>query len=327
MKKAVLLFILIIFISSCSTNIMNNELKKTDYFLGTIVSISVLDSGTADSDIIDECFNMISEYEDMFSYYDSNSELYRLNSTAHKKPFEASDELYEIITQSMFYCEKSNGALDIGLGQLIEIWDVSSQTNTVPDDGAISTFIGFSGYEHIVINDEDKTVFFDDSRVSVHLGACAKGFVQDKVVNHLKTSGVESALLDFGGSIYAIGTKNGNPFSIGIADPSSENDLVGTINLIDSSVVTSGNYRRFFEQDGIIYHHILDSDTAFPADNDINGVSIICESAFKGDCLSTASFVLGFDEAEKLLLNEQTAYIIITDESVKLNGVIFKDEK
>lgn len=294
--------------------------------LGTFITLNIYDSDV-DEGIVDNCFELVSQYEKMFSYYDSSSELYQLNQSAYKHPFKVSDEMYDIIAESLYYCRKTGGAFDIGLGKVIEMWDDAAENAIPPDETIVSPFVDFKGYEHIIVNETDKTVYFDDERVSIHLGACAKGFVQDKIVSFLKNSDVKSALLDFGGSIYALGTKSGKPFSIGITDPTSESELAGTVQITDLSVVTSGNYRRFFEHDGIIYHHIIDSATAFPSNSDISGVSVICESAFKGDCLSTASFVLGAERAELLLSGENCGYVIIADESVRSNGVIFKNEK
>lgn len=294
--------------------------------LGTFITLNFYDSDV-DEGIVDNCFEVVSQYEKMFSYYDSSSELYQLNQNAYKHPFKVSDEMYDIITESLYYCRKTDGAFDIGLGKVIEMWDDATENAIPPDETIVSPFVDFKGYEHIIVNETDKTVYFDDERVSIHLGACAKGFVQDKIVSFLKNSDVKSALLDFGGSIYALGTKDSKPFSIGITDPISESELAGTVQITDLSVVTSGNYRRFFEYNGVVYHHIIDSATAFPSQSDINGVSVICESAFKGDCLSTASFVLGSERAELLLSGENCGYVIITDESVRSNGVIFKNEK
>jgi len=326
MKKIAVFFAFIFIFSSCSLNLPEQNIKRSEYMLGTFINLNIYDSDVGE-DVVDNCFELVSQYEKMFSYYDSSSELYQLNQSAYKHPFKVTDEMYDIITESLDYCRKTDGAFDIGLGKVIEIWDDASGEGIPPDEALLSPFAGFRGYEHIVVNEIDKTVYFSDERVSIHLGACAKGFVQDKAVTFLKECGVKSALLDFGGSIYALGTKDSKPFSIGITDPTSESELAGAVQITDLSVVTSGNYRRFFEYNGVVYHHIIDSATAFPSQSDINGVSVICESAFKGDCLSTASFVLGAERAEALLSDENCGYVIITDESVRSDGVIFKNEK
>ncbi len=327
MKRVIALAVCILFFSSCTAFKNNQSVKKSEYLLGTIVSITVYDFGTADEKVLDDCFRIVSDYEQMFSYYDENSELFKLNKSAYNSPVPVSDELFRIIKDSLEYCRKTEGAFDIGLGKLIEVWDAATAVGIPPENGSISKFIDFKGHEHIFVNDADKTVCFDDERTAIHLGACAKGFVQDRVAEFLNENGVSSALLDFGGSVQAIGDKNGVPFLVGITDPLSDGELAGTVEISDSSVVTSGNYRRFFEYNGIIYHHILDSSTGYPSDSGINGVSILCDSSFKGDCLSTAAFVIGSTHCETMLQEEKVGYVIITDESTITNGVNLKNEE
>ena len=324
MKKTLSLLMCILFFSSCSASKNINNIKRSEYFLGTLISLTVFDYGLSEKTVIDDCFSLVSEYEHLFSYYDHTSELYHINQNANQHPVEVSNIMFDLISRSLEYCELTNGAFDIGLGKIIALWDEASTQELPPDKEDISLFAGFKGYEHIIIDNLNKTIYFDDERVSIHLGACAKGYVQDIIVNFLKDKGVKSALLDFGGSIYAIGCKNEKPFSIGITDPLSNGDIIGTVDISDMAVVTSGNYRRFFEYDGVIFHHIIDSRTAFPSDNGINSVSVFSDSAFMGDCLSTAAFVLGPEEAVVLLSSENTGYVIVTDDSVKVNGVILR---
>ncbi len=325
MKRFFLCFLCFIIFSSCSSATPANIIQKSEYLFGTLVSIKIYDFGEAEKDIIDECFSMIAEYEHVFSYSDPNSELSYLNSSAYNNPVIVSESLFSVITDSVEYCRISDGAFDIGLGRLIEIWDEASLNSIPPQDEEITDYMGFRGYEHIVADYEKSTVMFTDERVAVHLGACAKGYTEDKVVDLLRNSGVKSAVVDFGGSIAVIGDKEGSPFIIGITDPSDENFLIGSVGISDSCVVTSGDYRRYFLYGGVRYHHILDSETAYPVLSDIKGVSVICESAFQGDCLSTAAFVSGSEAAAELIEEFGCGYVIITEDSVKTSGVLFNE--
>ena len=326
MKKTLLLLLCLIVFSSCATTASPTYAIKSDYLLGTLVSVKIYDFGETDKSVIDDCFSIIKKYEQIFSYNDPNSELSALNKAAFNNHVKVSDELFDIVFKSLSYCKKTNGAFDIGLGKLIEIWDKATILETPPDFKDISDFIGFKAFEHIVISEIDKTVMYTDERVSIHLGACAKGYLEDIALLFLKEKGVKSAILDFGGSITALGDKTGEPFHIGISDPVNDNELVGEIMISDKSVVTSGDYRRYFMYEEIKYHHILDSNTAYPASSDINGVSVICDSAFIGDCLSTASYVLGSEKGIELLLSEECGYVIVDKNSVKYDGVVFIDE-
>ncbi len=327
MKKFFLCFLCVIIFSSCSSGMSTAVVQKSEYLFGTLVSIRIYDFGEAEADVIDECFSMIAEYEHIFSYSDPDSELSLLNSSAYNNPVTISAPLFSVITDSVEYCRKSDGAFDIGLGRLIEIWDKASLNTSPPHFDEISEYIGFRGYEHIVADYSNSSVMFTDERVAVHLGACAKGYTEDKIVDFLRNCGVKSAVVDFGGSIAAIGDKEGSPFIIGITDPTDENSLIGSIGISNSCVVTSGDYRRYFIHDGIRYHHILDSTTAYPALSDIKGVSVICESAFQGDCLSTAAFVSGSESASELIDEYDCGYVIITADSVNTSGVLFNESK
>ncbi len=326
MKRFIILFICIIFLSSCSITVIPAYISKSEFLLGTLVSIKIYNFDNLNSSVIDECFTIADKYEQIFSYGDNDSELSKLNSSAYNNPVEISNELFDIIEKSLVYCKKSDGAFDIGFGKLIDIWEKASLDEIPPDISEINDYIGFKAFEHIVVDDTNKTVMYTDERVAVHLGACAKGYIEDVIAEYLKEQGVKSAILDFGGSITVIGDKDGKPFQIGITDPINVENIAGKIEISDKTVVTSGDYRRYFMYNGIKYHHILDSETGFPAINDINGVSIVCDSAFVGDCLSTAAFVLGSESASEFVKSENCGYIIITDNSVNSAGVTFYDE-
>lgn len=302
--------------SSCSSDV---TVKKTDYLLGTIVSITVYDCDNG-NEIIEECFDMVREFEKKVSSVDEDSAISHLNNSALNCWISVDSEVYALIKDSMEYCAESGGAFDIGLGKVIDLWGIGTDRQTVPDMNELTPYMEFKCYEHILLNDEQSLVMFDDERVSINLGACAKGLAVNKAAEFLKEKGVKSALIDFGGNIFAIGNKNGEGFNIGIANP--VNDNIGGIidNLSDISVVTSGDYQRYFEQDGKRYHHIIDSNTAFPAESGVRSVTVLCTDSFKGDCLSTAAFVLGAEKGIELLDSMDCGYVFFTD-----SGVIVSD--
>lgn len=321
MKKIIAAFFCSLFICSCTSPV---PIKKSEYLLGTIISITVYDDIDNAEKLIYESFNLIRDFEKKVSFNAENNELSYINDNAYETPVHISDEMFDILNRSLEYCEKSEGAFDIGLGKLIELWAIGTDNAQVPSDDELSDLKGFKAYKNIVIDSEQKTVSFTDERVKLNLGACAKGYAEDMIVEYLKENGVNSALLNFGGSVSVIGTKsNGEDFTIGITNPHNETEFIDVISASDISVVTSGDYQRYFVENGIKYHHILDSATGYPSENGINSVTIICESAFKADCLSTAAFVLGIDKAEHLILSENCEYIIYAEESLISDGVKF----
>lgn len=311
-KAVLFLLIIIASLSSCSSDV---PVKKTDYLLGTIVSITVYDCDNG-NEIIEECFEMVRELENKVSPADKSSVVSHLNNSALNCWINIDSEVYALIKDSMEYCIESEGAFDIGLGRVIDLWGIGTDRQAVPNLNELEPYMGFKCFEHVFLNDEQCSVLFDDERVSINLGACAKGYAVNKTVEFLKQKGVESALIDFGGNIFAIGNKNGKGFDIGIANPGNDN-IGGVINnLSDISVVTSGDYQRYFEQNGKRYHHIIDSNTAFPAESGVRSITVICADSFKGDCLSTAAFVLGAEKGKELLDKMNCGYVFFTDSGV-----------
>lgn len=315
-KAFCLLIIAVIALSSCSAKI---PVKKTEYLLGTIISVTIYDCPGSEG-IIDECFDMISDFESRVSSTNVNSSVSMLNNSAYDDYVTPDSEVYSLIKDSLTFCEESGGAFDIGLGKLIDLWGIGTEKEAVPDMNKLEPYIGFKGFEHIFLNNEQRTIRYDDERVSINLGACAKGYAVDKAVSFLKEKGVKSAMLDFGGSIYTIGNKNGTGFDVGIANPDG-NSIGGIIyGLSDISVVTSGDYQRFFEQNGKRYHHILDSNSGYPSESRVRSVTVVCHDAFMGDCLSTAAFVIGVEKGSELLEKYNCGYVFFDD-----NGVTVSD--
>ncbi len=310
--KAASLFIAIFLFSACSAE---TPVKKSDYLLGTIVSVTVYGCDNGDR-IIDECFEKVREIENKVSVAIENSFISELNNSAFSCEIKTDSEVFNLISDSLSYCYETGGAFDIGLGKLIDLWGIGTDLQAVPDMNKLEPFIGFKGYEHIKLNYEQEALCFDNEQVSINLGACAKGYAVNKAVAFLKDKGVKSAIIDFGGSIYIIGNKNGKGYDIGIADPRGE-DVGGIISgLSDISIVTSGDYQRYFEQDGKRYHHIFDSNTAFPSESGVRSVTVVCSDAFKGDCLSTAAFVLGTEKGSELLDRMNCGYVFFTDDGI-----------
>jgi len=167
---------------------------------------------------------------------------------------------------------------------------------------------------------ENNYVYLKREGMKLDLGGVAKGYAADEVKKILKENGVESAIIDLGGNIYVVGDKGeGNPWRIGITNPFEPTGrFTGLLELIDSSVITSGDYERYFIYEGKKYHHILDSKTGYPSDSGIRGVSIVSEKGIDGDALSTTLFVLGLDKGLELVdkLEGIEAIFITSDKEV-----------
>ena len=164
---------------------------------------------------------------------------------------------------------------------------------------------------------DGNTVTLTDPEAKIDLGGIAKGYIADKLKEYLKNQGVEHALINLGGNMLALGGRpDGSDFRIGIQEPfAADGTVLTNLSISDKSVVSSGNYERYFEKDGIIYHHILDPDTGYPVQNNLYQVTIISDSSVQGDALSTTCYALGLEAGMELIQNtDGVEAVFVTDD-------------
>ena len=281
-------------LAGCGTS--EQKITKTAFLLDTVVSVTAYDKNS--EDIIDECLDLCAEYELMFSRTDPDSELYALNAAGSAA---VSDELLSVIKTALYYCELSGGRFDITMGGVSELYGFSTPSPTVPDPAELEERLSHTGWENIVI--DGNTVTLTDPEAVIDLGAIAKGYIADRLAELLVERGVTSAIIDLGGNILCVGSKpDGSDFKVGIQYPYEDTNTVITSALLsDLSVVTSGVYQRYFQADGVTYHHILDPDTGYPVRNGLLSVTIISEKSVDCDALSTTVFALGLEEGMELV--------------------------
>ena len=338
-KKAVLALLIIALIipqSACKSNgqnaASNQGISKTGFFLDTVCSITIY--GLADQDgkladmtdeelekecylIITDAFKLCSEYENMLSKTIETSDIARINN-AEGKAVTVSDETIEVLKKGLEFGRLSGGAFDITIGKATDLWNFHDNAETgheggiVPSEEALKEAIRHVNYENIKI--EGNGVSLTDPETEINLGGIAKGYIADKAAEYLEERGVVSAIVDLGGNIVAIGGKTSQiaasgdtqetDFKIGIKDPlSSSGGLLELIPCKNKTVVTSGTYERYFEKDGVKYHHILDVNTGYPVDTDVLSVTIIADRGKSADCdgLSTTCLALGMDKGMELV--------------------------
>lgn len=320
MKKLtsiILTIIILINLTACGTT-SDFPVSLTNYCFDTAVTITIYEySGEkSETDVINECFELCNYYESLFSRTSKDSDVSRLNNSNGKKT-EVQHVVSEIVSDSIEYSKLSDGAFDITVAPLTSLWDIKNNTGVIPSKKEINSALKRIDYNNIIVEDDFVTLTSKDTQID--LGAIAKGFVADKLKEFMISVGVKSAIIDLGGNILTIGGKTEeDDFVIGIKKPFSEDasEYAATIGVKDKSVVTSGIYERFFEKDGKIYHHILDTETGYPVDNNLYSVTIISNASETGDALSTAAFALGLDEGKALINSvEKTEAIFITNEN------------
>ena len=334
--------ILIITQTGCMSNdqnaAANQGVAKTGFYLDTVCTITIY--GIEDSDgrlaamsdeelekecylIITDAFKLCSEYENMLSKTREGSDIDRINK-AGGVPVAVSDETIEVIKNGIRFGELSGGAFDITIGKATDLWDFHDDEEgghdggTIPDADDLENAVSHVNYKNI--NIVGNKVSLSDPETEINLGGIAKGFIADKVAEYLEGRGVVSAIVDLGGNIVALGGKTSQlvvsvddagdtadkqaEFKVGIKDPAAEDgNLLGIVPCKNKTVVTSGTYERYFEKDGVKYHHILDVSTGYPVDTDVLSVTIISDRGNSADCdgLSTTCLALGMEKGMKLV--------------------------
>lgn len=267
------------------------------------------------------------KYEKIFSRTDADSELYKLNHreltavNGTTDTFGLSEPLAELIRTGLSYCELSEGAFDIAIEPLTSLWDFTSDNPKVPSDSQIQKALPLCDYQNIVFSENDpKQITLKTENTAIELGAIAKGYIADRLKEYLLSQDVRSAIINLGGNVLCIGSKpDGAPFKIGIQKPFADrSETIAIMDITDKSVVSSGIYERCFEQDGILYHHLLDPETGYPYANDLIAVTIISDNSVDGDALSTTCFALGLEEGLELAdsLDGVEAFFVTSDHEI-----------
>ena len=298
-----LLIFLMILLSGCSVFQSSEPVSKTGYALNTVITITVY--RPSEAPLLDQCLNLCKDYENMFSKSISSSDIGRINAAAGR-PVKVSDETIELLNQAIHYSELSNGLFDVTIEAVNSLWDFNSEAAAEnaampPSRAAIDAALPHVDFRNIQIS--GNTVTLLDPDASIDLGGIAKGYIADRLKEFLLEQGVRSAIIDLGGNILTIGHKpDGSPYHVGIKRPFDQNgDIITSVSIADQSVVTSGTYERYFTYQGKMYHHILSPSTGYPADNDLNSVSIIAASSVDCDALSTICLLSGLNDGMQLI--------------------------
>lgn len=237
-------------------------------------------------------------------------------SALNRDGFVKSSAVADIILKCRKVSELSGGAFDLTIGPLSSLWDFDDDVKKVPGEKEIKKALSLVDYEKISVNSSSVSV---SKGQQVDLGAVGKGAACDAAKEYLERSGVKGAVVSVGGSILAWGERNkaGDKWRIAVRHPREENAYIGVIKLKEGFVSTSGDYEKYFEQDGKRYHHILDANTGYPAESGLVSVTVVCDSGVLSDALSTACFILG-EEKSKALLDEFSAAAVFVDEDLNV---------
>lgn len=243
---------------------------------------------------------------DIYHDYDGITNLKTINDQAGISPVKVEEPILSLLLDCREYNEATGGKVNAAMGSVLSLWHDartagidSPETAYLPDTDALQEAAQHTDFDHVIISEAESTVYLSDPQMKLDVGAIAKGWAAQRAVE----TAPEGFLISVGGNVLATGSKfpDGTPWTVGVQNPDGDGDsYVTAVPLTEGSMVTSGDYQRFFTVDGVRYHHIIDPDTLFPATR-WRSVTILCPDSGLADMLSTALFLLGQQEGQALL--------------------------
>ncbi|MGM0501053.1 MAG: FAD:protein FMN transferase [Bacillota bacterium] len=324
-KIIVIIMVIIITMTmiACSKSNEKRSKSKTDYKMGTVIKIKI--HGSQAEELVEQSFTIIDEIEEKMSANLSNSEISKINQAAGQEKVRVSSETYQVLNKALDYAKMSQGFFDPSIGSLVELWGIGTAEEQVPSEEEIKEKIKVVDYKQVQLLEENH-VFLTEKGMKLDVGGIAKGYAADRVISFLKSKGVQSAFIDIGGNVSVLGTKpNDDLWSVGIQNPNkNRGQVLAAIDVKDKTIVTSGNYERYFTKNGTKYHHILNPKTGYPARKNIISVTIVAEKSFDADALSTAVYALGLKEGLSLInsLDKIEAMVVTADNKVHITPAL-----
>lgn len=271
-------------------NKSHSPISRTFFTADTVCTITLYDSN---QETLDSAVTLCNNIANKLNCYDPTSDISKLNSS--KSLNNPDPYLFEAIKQGVYYSNIKDGIFDITVKPISELWNFKNKT--IPSKMQLDKALKKIDYKNIIISQNSISLKND---AEIDLGALAKGYIAGKISDFLLKSGVKSAVINLGGNVCVLGDNNGSPFSVGIQTPFKDSTSA-TIKISNMSVVTSGIYQRYFEEDDIIYHHLLNTSTGMPVNNSLASVTIITKDTLAADPLSTLCFLLGPEEGMKFI--------------------------
>lgn len=285
--------------------------RREAAIMGTAVSVELWHADEAQGAALAAAvLEEMRRIDELMSSYKSESELSRVNDRAAREPVAVSRELLGLIVRALAFSELTDGAFDITYASAGQYYDYRKGIR--PSTQQLQQALPAIDYHHVQVDAEAGTVAFTYPGVRIDLGGIAKGYAVDRSIAILRRAGVKNALVSAGGDTRVIGERWGRAWKVGIRDPRKRDGIVTMIPLKDLAISTSGDYERFFEEDGVRYHHILNPGTGTSA-RGVHSASIIGGTATTTDALSTSLFVMGVEKGLRLIDSLPDVEAVIID--------------
>ena len=281
------------------------------FAMDTFMTLTVY--GEDAQDALDAAEAEISRLDELLSTGMEDSEISQLNRNGETILSDDPAYLYE---RSLEVNKMTDGAFDPMIYPLMEAWGFTTREYAVPDQEMLLRLLDLTDLSDVSYSPEDHHIVFEKEGMAIDFGGIAKGYTSASVIDILKEKGIGHAVISLGGNVQVLGTKpDGTLWKVAIRDPQNISGFIGIAQVSDKAVITSGGYERFFEENGKIYHHILDPSTGYPAENGLLSVTVISEDGTLADALSTALYVMGLEPAEQVWRDNRDLFdaVFVTD--------------
>lgn len=320
-KKFIIILVFLFLLVGCSSNKTNNVKLETGYKLGTVVKIKIYDQEA--KKLIKESFELLDEVENKMSSHIAESEINKINRQAGQQVVKVSADTYYVLKKALKYARLSQGVFDPTVGPLVRLWRIGTKEEQIPQEKELKKRLKLVDYSELKLKSEGR-VFLTKEGMKLDVGGIAKGYAADKIIDYLKEKDVQSAYIDIGGNVSVLGSKPDNDFwQVGIQDPKKDRGKVlAAIGVKDKTIVTSGNYERYFMKNGKRYHHLLNPNTGYPARKDIISATVVTNNSLQADALSTAVYILGSKEGLSLInkLDDVEALLVTRNNRIYLTS-------
>ncbi len=302
MKKFVSLNLSFVLLLLCGCIAQEN--KDTRFLLDTVVTLTA----NCSAETLDGAFELCETYEKLLSRTIKGSDVYTLNNSDGF--CEVDNHTKAIIEKAVYYGDLSNGKFDITIYPVSSLWDFNNQI--IPSRDEIAEALKNVDYQSIETSGNNVNL----NGKQIDLGGIAKGYIADRLLEYFKENNISEGIIDLGGNLVVFGDRD---YTVGIKQPFGDGELAATVKVRNKTVVTSGTYERYIEDGEKKYHHILDKTTGYACESDLASATIIGDSSFDADALSTVCILLGLDKAKELIENTPTTEAVFIDIDGKLH--------
>lgn len=293
------------------------EIDVSKNILGTIVDAKLIADNPRPPKALVLAFKEMERIDSVFSMHKQTSVISKINRNAGIKPVKVNFEVFSLIRRAINYSIKYDSLFDISVGPITNLWGFSTNAEpALPHTGEIKKILPLVGFFKIRLNDSDSTCYLPQEGMMLDLGGLAKGYAVDRATKILKSHGYRDFMINAGGDVYVSGhNKYNKPWTVGIKHPRKENELIGILHTTNCAIATSGDYERFFIENGTRYHHILYPKTGMPGNLTISS-TVVFENAEEATVLTKYLFLLGYENFQKTRLSESLFYLILDTNNI-----------